>query len=880
MSSDFQRTLREEQQQFLAEQRNRFPEAETLKIDLHCHDFNSDEPDELLGRILNVPETWLPSQTLIDGLVRNGCNAFTITNHNNARSCYQMQDKGLDVLTAAEFSCRVPDFGIGIHVLTYGFTPEQEAKLDKLRKNIYSFLEYARQQNLPTIWAHPLYHYAARQLPPQAFFNKMMLLFERFEVLNGQRDTWQNILVKEWIKQMSPEAIDKYAKEFSIDPKNYCVNPYNKYMSGGSDCHMGMFAGATGTYLHVPDLAEKLKTQTKSQLVLEAIRNGEMAPYGLYQHTEKMTIALLNYACQLALNAQDPGLVRILLHKGSTNDKIIGFMISNLLSEVKRHNVTTSFIRIFQNCMMGEKPPLLKKLLINSAYKPIFKEAEDISKTHKRGDENLVIDYYNSIMNINNRFYDILTSRLDKKLSDANFENKFKNLSINELIEKLELPASLRSYLGSSGSEQKSDLNLSEFLDGLSFPFFGSTLLLAAHFASTKTLFNARPVLREFSKQLKKYEHPKRIMWLTDTFGDPNGVSTFLKEMHTEIKRLGLPIDMVVCSSTVKSDDNLIVLKPVKEFSLSAYPDYSFRIPMFVELHNLFAAGSYDRIICSTEGIMGLFGIYLKHAYTVEASFYLHTDWLMFARKVLNIEGHNLSRVRRLLRVFYNAFDKVLVLNSDQKKWLSGMQMNLNPESVHQTAHWVNERFKPHKPDKWEAFKLDENCHVILYVGRVSKEKGVLELTDLYSEAKKKFDNVKLVVVGKGPAMEQLQRENPDAIFFNWIAQDKLPILYASADILVLPSRFDTFAMVVLEALSCGLPVVAYNTKGPKDIIKHKQCGFLVETQQEMQQAALEFLSNGNATEFRNSAIERAKAYNADGIIGELLRVVGIKDNE
>jgi predicted metal-dependent phosphoesterase TrpH len=466
MNNDFQRFLQEEQQQFLSEQQCRFPEAETLKIDLHCHDFNSDEPDELLGRILNVPETWLPSQSLMDRLVRNGCNAFTITNHNNARSCYQMQDKGVDVLTAAEFSCLVPDFGIGIHVLAYGFTPEQETKLEKLRKNIYSFLEYARQCNLPTIWAHPLYHYAARQLPPQAFFNKMMLLFERFEVLNGQRDTWQNILVKEWVKQMSPEAIDKYAKEFAIDPKNYCVNPYSKFMSGGSDCHMGMFAGATGTYLHVPDLAEKLKSLQKSQLVLKAIQNGDMAPYGLYQHTEKMTIALLNFACQLALNAQDPGLVRLLLHKGNTNDKLIGFIISNMLSEVKRHKVTTSFIRTFHNCMIGESPPLLQKLLINAAYKPIFKEAQNISKAHKRNDENLVKDYYNSILNINNRFYDILVTRLNKKLSKVKIERQLKNTSINELIEKLELPASLRSYLGSDVTEQNSGLNLPEFLDG------------------------------------------------------------------------------------------------------------------------------------------------------------------------------------------------------------------------------------------------------------------------------------------------------------------------------------------------------------------------------------------------------------------------------
>ncbi|MDR3000525.1 MAG: glycosyltransferase [Fibromonadaceae bacterium] len=871
----FQKILREAQQKFVAEQEKRFPKDETLKVDLHCHDCNSDEPDELLGRILNVPETWLPSETLIKKLTHNGCDAFIITNHNNARSCYQMQDKGIDVLTAAEFSCRVPDFGIGVHVLAYGFTPEQEVKLEKLRKSIYPFLEYARQHNLPTIWAHPLYHYAANQLPPQAFFDKMMLLFERFEVLNGQRDTWQNTLVREWVEQITPEMIDHYSKKFNINPLNYCIDPYRKFMSGGSDCHMGVFAGTAGVYLHIPNLAEKLKTQPKSQLVLEAIRSGNMAPYGRYEYTEKMTFAMLNFACQIATNYNDPGLVRLLLHKGDTNDKLFSLALSNLLCEVQQNKMAYSFIKIFQNCMMGEKPPFLKKMLVSSAYKPIFKEAENIAKIYERNDENMVKDYYDSILNINNRFYDILRARIDKKMSKAKITERLKNASITELVEKLELPTDIRSYI-SPQNLGKGKFNLVDFLDGLTLPFFGATLLFVAHFASTKTLFNTRPFLRDFSKRLGKFEHPKRMMWLTDTFGDANGISTFLKEVHTEIKKRNLPIDIVVCSANVQPDDHLIVLKPVKEFSFPAYPDYSFRIPKSVELHNLFASGEYDRVICSTEGIMGLLGLYLKRAYTVEASFYLHTDWLMFARKVLGMERRNLNRVRRILRAFYKAFDKVLVLNSDQKTWLSGTQMNLDPSQVCLTGHWVNERFKPHKPDKQGAFGLDADCRVILYVGRVSNEKGVLELTDIYSEAKKKISKVKLVVVGKGPAVEQLQRENPDAVFIDWVEQSKLPIIYASADILALPSRFDTFALVVLEALSCGLPAVAYNTKGPKDIIKHGECGFLVETPAEMQQTILSFLENGNATQFRQAAIERAKSYNADCIINELLHSVGM----
>ncbi len=880
MDCEFQQQLKEAFKSFLITQQNRFPEQDVLKVDLHCHDHNSDVPDELIGRILDVPETWLSSETLLDGLQKNGSTAFTITNHNNARSCYEMQEKGLDVLTAAEFSCWVPDFEIGIHVLTYGFTREQEVVLEKLRKDLYQFLEYARKHDVPTIWAHPLYHYATKQTPPPAFFRKMLLVFERFEAVNGQRDTWQNLLVKEWLEQITPDEIDRFATEFNIDPLRFCADKYRKSMSGGSDCHMGIFAGMTGTRLYIPNLEERLRTESRSQLMLEAIRKGDMAPYGTYQNSEKMTIAFLDYACQIALNYKDPGLVRLLLHKGSSNEKLISFLVSNLFCEVQKHKVTTSFIRLFHGSMMGDKPSFLKKMVVKPVYKPIFDEAVNIARKNKEEGSTLVNGYYDSIVNINSQLYAVLAKRLEKKLKKNDAAGYLKDKSPDTLIEKLELPSSLRAYLGEGDKEKKGGINTSEFLDGLSFPFFGSLFILAAHFTSAKTMFNTRPLLKDFAKKLGKYEHPERVLWLTDTFGDSNGVSVFLKEIHAEIKSRNLPIDIVTCSSTLKADDHLVVLKPIKEFSIPAYEDYTFRIPDFLELHNLFLSGGYDRITCSTEGIMGLFGLYLKHAYTVQASFYMHTDWLMFARKVLGIEGHNLNRVRRILRFFYQSFDHVLVLNSDQRKWLTGSQMNLSANKVHQTAHWVNERFRPTSSNKQKLFAVTDNQPVLLYVGRISKEKGVLELTSLYNRVKKTHKDVRLVVVGKGPASAQLKEELPEALFFDWVDRGVLPGIYSSADMLVLPSRFDTFCNVVLEALSCGLPVVAYNTKGPKDILRNGQDGYLVNTSQEMQERVCEYLSLPDKAPFKQSAIERAAYYQPDTIINGLLHSIELTDGE
>lgn len=67
-------------------------------MDLHCHDLNSDKPDELWGRILNLRETWIPGNHLKNILYANGVHAITITNHNNCLSCWQLMEQGHDVL--------------------------------------------------------------------------------------------------------------------------------------------------------------------------------------------------------------------------------------------------------------------------------------------------------------------------------------------------------------------------------------------------------------------------------------------------------------------------------------------------------------------------------------------------------------------------------------------------------------------------------------------------------------------------------------------------------------------------------------------------------------------------------------------------------------
>ena len=77
--------------------------------------------------------------------------------------------------------------------------------------------------------------------------------------------------------------------------------------------------------------------------------------------------------------------------------------------------------------------------------------------------------------------------------------------------------------------------------------------------------------------------------------------------------------------------------------------------------------------------------------------------------------------------------------------------------------------------------------------------------------------------------MSGLKARFPEVNFLGVLNQEELSEVYASADVLVFPSRTDTFCLVLLEAMACGLPVAAYPVTGPIDVIEDRQAGALHE---------------------------------------------------
>lgn len=101
---------------------------------------------------------------------------------------------------------------------------------------------------------------------------------------------------------------------------------------------------------------------------------------------------------------------------------------------------------------------------------------------------------------------------------------------------------------------------------------------------------------------------------------------------------------------------------------------------------------------------------------------------------------------------------------------------------------------------------------ILLSVGRVAIEKNLESFLGAAVAGTK-------VVVGDGPALEALKQKFPDAIFTGSLTGVELAQAYAAADVFVFPSKTDTFGLVMIEALACGVPVAGYPVPGPLDII-------------------------------------------------------------
>jgi glycosyltransferase involved in cell wall biosynthesis len=177
--------------------------------------------------------------------------------------------------------------------------------------------------------------------------------------------------------------------------------------------------------------------------------------------------------------------------------------------------------------------------------------------------------------------------------------------------------------------------------------------------------------------------------------------------------------------------------------------------------------------------------------------------------------GVPLARTFATLRLFHKTSRCVMVPSegviAELKAW--GFGDNLK-------VLWAGTDTDLFRPRDKSFLDLPRPIH--LNVGRVTIEKNLEAFLTLDLPGSK-------LVVGEGPERARLQAKFPDVHFAGVKQGEPLAKYYAAADIFVFPSRTDTFGMVMLEALSSGLPVAAFPVSGPREVLSDSGAGVLDE---------------------------------------------------
>jgi glycosyltransferase involved in cell wall biosynthesis len=226
----------------------------------------------------------------------------------------------------------------------------------------------------------------------------------------------------------------------------------------------------------------------------------------------------------------------------------------------------------------------------------------------------------------------------------------------------------------------------------------------------------------------------------------------------------------------------------------------------------------------------------------------------------LNPNEKAMLRFNFLLRYF----EKKLMKRSDALIAVSKYTVNelshlygINKKKIHVIYNGVDvEKFKP-RPNKINLrheFGLEEDKKIVLFVGRLYHRKGLEILLQSIPLVLEEFDNVKFVISGTGFKKKELglqllakELKIEDSVkFLGYVPDEKLPFLYSTSDIFVLPAIYENFPFAILEAQSSGLPVISTRVGGIPEFLNDDENGFITEPGDSTQltQRLLELLQN------------------------------------
>lgn len=362
---------------------------------------------------------------------------------------------------------------------------------------------------------------------------------------------------------------------------------------------------------------------------------------------------------------------------------------------------------------------------------------------------------------------------------------------------------------------------------------------------------------------------PNRILIIMPKFKPPSKESSLFATFYEEIQILAQKLGKLTIITTTKEKSKNKTTK-----NLCIYQIKDKKTPKIKGLYRIIAFATkiytlrnnfdclFIRNFSSLELTMLIFTKLLKK----KCVFLIPGTWIYEPATPKNLF------LRLLFRIATSLSDLIILYSWLMLEPIKKYAPTLNSNKVRIVPNGVNiKRFKPIKREKLKFFKkklgLPQNGYVVLYVGRVSHSKGLEDLILAAGIVCKKLPKVHFIIVGNHyhvdfiNQLKLIARKNNvynKIIFMGPVSNNFIPILDNIADIFVMPSKGgEGITRAMLEAMSCGTPVITTNVGGNPDAVINGETGFIINV------GDYETLANKILTLLKDSELRRKIGINA-----------------
>jgi glycosyltransferase involved in cell wall biosynthesis len=306
-------------------------------------------------------------------------------------------------------------------------------------------------------------------------------------------------------------------------------------------------------------------------------------------------------------------------------------------------------------------------------------------------------------------------------------------------------------------------------------------------------------------------------------FDKVNGVTTTFRAA-LQSAPVGIHLRVYTAAPEQSETDGYLALRSIG-MPIPFYPEMRIYLPRFREFLKRAKADRIDLVHLTTPGPIGLVAMFVAWRLRLPLVGSFHTDLAAYA--ALLSGSHRLGvLMREYMRWPYGKCARVLVPSEHTRQLLISAKSNPGridvwPRGVDTTLFCPLKRSAALR-DRWH---VSDRRPAVLYVGRVSREKGLLNLPPISDHLHKLGVEHRFIIVGDGPLLAALRESLPDAVFTGALCREAVAEAFASADCFVFPSATDTAGNVVLEAQASGLPVVVSGSGGPRENMVAGQTG-------------------------------------------------------